>query len=113
MTPAVIDIYHGNVVHDFSALKAAGVVGVIHKCTQGAHYADPLYAARRKLATDAGLLWGAYAFNTGESVAAQRRAAFWHRQREPFATAAAEVREDAVLFFEGFDLGAVIRPLVF
>lgn len=71
MTPNVIDIYHGNVVHDFAALKAAGILGVIHKCTQGAGYADPTYAARRKLATDAGLLWGAYTFNTGEPVVLQ------------------------------------------
>jgi lysozyme len=71
MTPNVIDIYHGNIVHDFAALKAAGILGVIHKCTQGANYADPLYAIRRKLATDAGLLWGAYTFNTGEPVISQ------------------------------------------
>ena len=71
MTPSVIDIYHGNTVHDFAALKAAGIIGVIHKCTQGASYADPLYATRRKLATDAGLLWGAYSFNTGEPVISQ------------------------------------------
>lgn len=78
MTPSVIDIYHGNVIHDFAAIKATGIVGVIHKCTQGARYADPLYAARRKAATDAGLLWGAYSFNTGESVAAQVDEFFSH-----------------------------------
>jgi lysozyme len=71
MTPNVIDIYHENNVADFAALKAAGILGVIHKCTQGAGYADPAYAIRRKLALDAGLLWGAYTFNTGEPVAAQ------------------------------------------
>ena len=71
MTPNVIDIYHGNTVNDFAALKAAGIQGVIHKCTQGAGYADPAYALRRKLATDAGLLWGAYTFNTGAPVVAQ------------------------------------------
>lgn len=71
MTPNVIDIYHGNVVHDFAALKAAGILGVIHKCTQGARYADPLYLTRRLAAEKAGLLWGAYTFNTGEDVAAQ------------------------------------------
>lgn len=71
MTPNVIDIYHGNVVHDFAAIKAAGIVGVIHKCTQGAGSADPLYSIRRQQATDAGLLWGAYSFNTGERVDAQ------------------------------------------
>lgn len=80
MTPNVIDIYHGNVVHDFAALKAVGVLGVIHKCTQGATYADPLYATRRKQATDAGLLWGAYSFNTGENVAAQINEFFSHAE---------------------------------
>lgn len=71
MTPNVIDIYHGNVVNDFAALKAAGILGVIHKCTQGASYSDPLYLPRRKKAIDAGLLWGAYSFNTGEDIPTQ------------------------------------------
>jgi GH25 family lysozyme M1 (1,4-beta-N-acetylmuramidase) len=71
LTSNVIDIYHGNAIHDFAELKSAGVLGIIHKCTQGAGYADPMYATRRKLVTDAGLLWGAYSFNTGESVSAQ------------------------------------------
>jgi len=80
MIPSVIDIYHGNVVNDFAALKAAGIVGVIHKCTQGAGYADPLYAIRRQQATDAGLLWGAYTFNTGEDVQAQVNEFFSHAE---------------------------------
>ena len=71
MTPNVIDISHHNAINNFPALKAAGILGVIHKCTQGANYADPTYAAHRKLATGAGLLWGAYIFNTGEDVKAQ------------------------------------------
>ncbi len=80
MKPNVIDIYHGNVVHDFAALKAAGILGVIHKATQGAKYVDPLYATRRKAAADAGLLWGAYCFNTAEPVAAQIDAFFSHAE---------------------------------
>ena len=71
MVPNVIDISHHNTVADFAALKAAGILGVIHKCTQGANYVDPMYAPRRKLAIDAGLLWGAYTFNTGEPVVLQ------------------------------------------
>lgn len=78
MTPNIIDIYHGNIVHDFAALKAAGILGIVHKCTQGAGYADPLYATRRKQATDAGLLWGAYSFNTGEPIPAQVDEFFSH-----------------------------------
>ena len=80
MIPNVIDIYHGNIVNDFAALKAAGILGVIHKATQGANYADPLYATRRKQATDAGLLWGAYTFNTGEDVPAQVNQFFSHAE---------------------------------
>ena len=71
MTPNVIDISHHNTIQDFAALKAAGILGVIHKCTQGANYADKMYDPRRKLATDAGLLWGAYSFNTGEMIKTQ------------------------------------------
>lgn len=80
MTPNVIDISHHNTVNDFAALKAAGILGVIHKCTQGSGYADPLYADRRKAATDAGLLWGAYAFNTGQDVSAQVDQFFSHAE---------------------------------
>ena len=73
MTPnsMVIDLSHFNTVHDFAAVKNAGVVGVIHKATQGIGVNDPLYPVRRKAATDAGLLWGAYHFNTGDTIAAQ------------------------------------------
>ena len=78
--PVVIDIYHGNVVHDFAALRATGILGVIHKCTEGANYADPLYAARRRQATAAGLLWGAYTFNTGQDVSAQVAEFFSHAE---------------------------------
>jgi lysozyme len=80
MMPTVIDLYHGDIVTDFAALKAAGIVGVIHKCTQGAGYADPAYSPRRKMATDAGLLWGAYSFNTGETIAAQIAEFFSHAE---------------------------------
>lgn len=71
MKPNVIDIYHGNTVRDFSQIKAYGILGVIHKCTQGAGFADPNYALRRAQCRAAGLLWGAYSFNTGEDVQKQ------------------------------------------
>lgn len=76
--PLVVDIYHGNGIGlrrdeagGFKAFKEAGGVGVIHKASQGTHVTDDAYARRRSLAKAAGLLWGAYHFNTGESVAAQ------------------------------------------
>jgi lysozyme len=60
----VIDMYHGNKVAlaDFALLKGAGLMGVIHKASQGLRYVDPKYQDRRKAATAAGLLWGAYHF---------------------------------------------------
>ncbi len=63
---AVIDISHHNGAHlDFVKAKAAGVIGVIHKATQGLSPPDPLYAINKKKALDAGLLWGAYHFASG------------------------------------------------
>jgi lysozyme len=71
INPKVIDIYHGDAVSDFAKAYAFGIRGVIHKATQGVGMTDKLYAQRRKDAVAAGMLWGAYHFNTGESVAAQ------------------------------------------
>ena len=62
MQPLVIDIYHGDAVQDFARVKAAGIVGVIHKASQGGAVVDRAYASRRKLALAAGLKWGAYHF---------------------------------------------------
>jgi lysozyme len=67
----VIDLSHHNANVNFAQIKAAGVVGVIYKASQGTGYTDPTYAARRIAAKAAGLLWGAYHFGTGGDVAAQ------------------------------------------
>jgi GH25 family lysozyme M1 (1,4-beta-N-acetylmuramidase) len=71
----VADFYHLNPVN-FTKLAAANWNGVkcpavIMKCSQGATYADPLYAQRVGQARAVGLLVAPYAFNTGEDVAAQ------------------------------------------
>jgi len=76
MKPMVVDLYHGDElagdpVQSFRALKAAGILGVIHKATQGVTSHDPLYAPRRAAAREAGLLWGAYDFNSGDPVEQQ------------------------------------------
>lgn len=70
-TPMVVDIYHGDVVTDLKATAAAGVRGIIHKASQGAGIGDDTYEVRRRLAKDAGLLWGAYHFANDEPVADQ------------------------------------------
>lgn len=72
IVPRVVDIYHGDEVHDgFQGAVDAGVWGIIHKASQGCHFVDRDYADRRKLAKKAGLLWGAYHFNSGEDPKAQ------------------------------------------
>jgi lysozyme len=69
--PMVVDMFHGDVVVNWTAVRGAGIAGIIHKATQGAGNTDPEYATRRAAAKLAGLLWGAYHFNTGDPVAAQ------------------------------------------
>jgi len=71
IVPRVADISHYNRVTDLAAAKAFGIRGIIHKASQGLTYRDEEYARRRVMAADAGLLWGAYHFNTGHDVAEQ------------------------------------------
>ena len=61
----IVDISHHNGNPDFAQAAASGIVGVIHKATQGLNYKDPMYTTNRQKALDAGLLWGAYHFGTG------------------------------------------------
>lgn len=61
----VVDLSHHNASVDFKKLKAGGVVGVIHKATEGTGFVDKKYAVRRQAALDEGLLWGAYHFGVG------------------------------------------------
>jgi len=68
IVPKFVDISHHNTGSlpggriDFKALRAAGVLGVVHKATQGTKYPDKTYHERRVQALDAGLLWGLYHF---------------------------------------------------
>ncbi len=60
---AVIDLSHHNTVpSSLKGAREAGVVGVIHKATESTTYDDDKYKARRAMAKDANLLWGAYHF---------------------------------------------------
>ena len=71
MLNAVIDISHHNQVTSFATARQAGILGVIHKATQGPGYADPTFAASRTRIEDAGLLFGAYHFGTAGDADAQ------------------------------------------
>lgn len=57
---SVIDISHHQRAVDWPAIRAAGIVAVIHKATEGATFRDPAYAERRAEALAAGLRWGSY-----------------------------------------------------
>jgi lysozyme len=68
----IIDLSHNNRNLDVGRVQADGIVGIIHKATQGSGFIDPSYATRRE-AKNAGLLWGAYHFGTGADPIAQAR----------------------------------------
>lgn len=70
MINAVIDLSHHNQIASFDQVKAAGILGVILKATQGTTFVDPTFAANRDAAEKAGLLVGAYHFGiAGDPVA--------------------------------------------
>lgn len=64
----VIDISHHNDVLSWADIKAAGVIGIIHKATEGTSYTDDTYAERAAEARRHGLLWGAYHFATSSNA---------------------------------------------
>lgn len=80
----VVDLSHhnGSGVDLQTAATDGGIVGVIHKATQGLTFTDPLYADNRAKAEDAGLLWGAYHFGTASDGVQQ--AEFFLQQVAPF-----------------------------
>lgn len=59
----VIDLSHHNTIPEsLQAAADAGIMGVIHKATEGTSYIDSKVQARYRLAKDAGMLWGIYHF---------------------------------------------------
>ena len=73
---AVIDISHNVTVSDFAAVRRSNMLGVIHKVSEGGDWFDPSYAARRRQAEAAGLLWGGYHFGTRQYSGEQQAASF-------------------------------------
>src|SRR5262245_41153544 len=63
MKPAFIDVSHWNTIPEsLKPARASGIVGVVHKATEGAGSVDAKLEARHWLAQDAGMLWGVYHF---------------------------------------------------
>jgi lysozyme len=71
MIDVVIDLSHHNTVTSWTDMKSSGIIGIIHKATQGTSYVDPTYASRKEAALAEGLLWGAYHFGEGGNTRAQ------------------------------------------
>lgn len=78
MLNAVIDLSHHNELSHkndplrcFQEAQAAGILGVIHKATEGTGMIDGDYAKRRQPALDAGLMWGAYHFGVPGNATGQ------------------------------------------
>ena len=67
----VVDISHHNPTPNWDQLKAGGVVGVIHKATEGGSFVDSQLFKRAKPAMDAGLKWATYHFMRPGSTFAQ------------------------------------------
>jgi GH25 family lysozyme M1 (1,4-beta-N-acetylmuramidase) len=71
INPLVVDLSHYDSAANFVAAKAAGLIGVIYKATQGTGYQDPTYVTQRTLALKAGIKWGAYHFGDSSDVKLQ------------------------------------------
>lgn len=70
-TNVVIDISHFQAGVNLANAQQAGILGVIHKATQGSTFADPTYQNHLATAQGLGLLWGAYHFGNGDDGVAQ------------------------------------------
>ena len=68
--PVIVDLSHFDKVVDLDAVKRFGILGIIHKATEGPGMIDKTYAERRQPALAHGLLYGAYHFlRPGDPVA--------------------------------------------
>ena len=67
----VVDLSHYNTVNSFEQAKAAGLLAVIHKATQGTTFSDPMYKSRETDARAAGLAWASYHYLMPGDIAGQ------------------------------------------
>jgi len=75
MIDAVIDLSHHNGTNlGFAAAGGSGILGVIHKATQGLSNVDPIYQTNKAAIRAAGLLFGSYHFGDGSDGGAQAQA---------------------------------------
>lgn len=72
------DAHHDDGAFDAEAVRSGGVLGLIHKATEGVTFRDPRFVAAMAQARAAGLLRGAYHFARGTSDAVAQADAFLH-----------------------------------
>ena len=68
INPLVVDLSHWDPADDYNAVRAAGIVGVIYKATEGTGYTDDTYVSQQHAAKAVGLKWGAYHFADASDV---------------------------------------------
>lgn len=71
MLNVIVDLSHHNHKPDLQAAADAGILGVIHKATQGTGFVDPTLIENCAKAKAAQLFWGAYHFGVAGDGAAQ------------------------------------------
>lgn len=67
----ILDCYYSNTIPSFQKARDSGLRGVIHKCSEGTTFADPLYAKRKTEIASLGMLFGAYHFGRKGNAIAQ------------------------------------------
>src|SRR5262245_51669933 len=67
----VLDLSHHNSITSCDTIVGAGIVGIIHKATQGTGFVDDQYLSRARDALNRGLMWGAYHFGDNTNPQAQ------------------------------------------
>jgi len=105
LKPAFIDLSHHNTIPaSLQATADAGIVGVIHKCTEGTGFVDSKSDARFYLTRDAGMMWGLYHFVRPGSMV---------EQVNHFLRAAAEISdEETMLVLDWEDAGVSLDDAV-
>lgn len=62
VNPKFVDLSHYDNLQDIGKVKAAGMLGVVNKASEGPGMVDTTFAIRRPVVLGAGLLYGAYHF---------------------------------------------------
>lgn len=62
INPKFVDLSHYDDLQDITKVKAAGILGVVNKATEGPGMVDTTFAIRRPIVLGAGLKYGGYHF---------------------------------------------------